>query len=155
MTVQRKAGSMLDFGFWLRFGANIIDGIIIGIPTGILSVFMIIFLSGATMELEERAMDPNNEASMNDLFVFMSGTIIILFLSMLISFLYYSLLHSPKWQGSVGKILLNRKVTDLYGERIGFGRAAGRYFATNLSGMIFYIGYIMAGLRRRNRHFTI
>ncbi|AMM92281.1 hypothetical protein UP17_06825 [Peribacillus simplex] len=36
LTVQMKAG-------WLRFGANIIDGIIIGNPTGILSVFMSIF----------------------------------------------------------------------------------------------------------------
>ncbi|MDM5454653.1 hypothetical protein QUF89_21240 [Peribacillus simplex] len=56
---------------WLRFGANIIDGIIIGNPTGILSVFMSIFLSGA-MELEEKTMDP-------------------LFLPML-SFLYYSVI---------------------------------------------------------------
>ncbi|MFE3973796.1 MULTISPECIES: RDD family protein [unclassified Peribacillus] len=73
-----------------------------------------------------------------------------LFLSML-SFLYYSLLHSSKWKGSVGKILQNIKVTDLYGERIGFGRAAGRYFATILSGMIFYIGYIMAAFTSKKQ----
>nr|WP_081108743.1 RDD family protein [Peribacillus simplex] len=48
-------------------------------------------------------------------------------------------------------MLLNIKVTDLYGERIGFGRAAGRYFATILSGMIIYIGYIMAAFTSKKQ----
>lgn len=138
-------------GFWLRFGANIIDGIIIGIPTGIISAFVSIFWSGAMMELQESTIDPNYEASLSDIFVFLAGAIIILFLSLLISFLYYTLLHSSKWQGSVGKILLNIKVTDLNGGRIGFGRATGRYFATIISGMIFYIGYIMAGFTSKKQ----
>ncbi|SNS94358.1 hypothetical protein SAMN05444672_10434 [Bacillus sp. OK838] len=41
--VDSPEESGLYAGFWLRFGANIIDGIIIGNPTGILSVFMSIF----------------------------------------------------------------------------------------------------------------
>ncbi|MFF2286910.1 RDD family protein [Peribacillus butanolivorans] len=135
----------------MRFGANIIDGNIIGIPTGIISVFVSIFWSGAMMELQESTIDPNYEASLSDIFFFMAGAIIILFLSLLISFLYYTLLHSSKWQGSVGKILLNIKVTDLNGGRIGFGRATGRYFATIISGMIFYIGYIMAGFTSKKQ----
>uniref|UniRef100_UPI00314502C5 RDD family protein n=1 Tax=Peribacillus sp. TH14 TaxID=2798481 RepID=UPI00314502C5 len=54
-------------------------------------------------------------------------------------------------KATVGKILLNIKVTDLNGGRIGFGRATGRYFATIISGMIFYIGYIMAGFTSKKQ----
>ncbi|WP_446728107.1 RDD family protein [Peribacillus sp. TH14] len=42
-------------------------------------------------------------------------------------------------------------MTDLNGGRIGFGRATGRYFATIISGMIFYIGYIMAGFTSKKQ----
>ncbi|MFP3508080.1 RDD family protein [Peribacillus sp. SIMBA_075] len=34
---------------------------------------------------------------------------------------------------------------------MGFGRAAGRYFATILSGMIIYIGYIMAAVTSKKQ----
>ncbi|WP_242489018.1 RDD family protein [Peribacillus sp. TH14] len=102
--VERPAVERGEYaGFWSRFGANIIDGIIIGIPTGIISVIVSIFWSGAMMELQESTIDPNYEASLSDIFVFMAGAIIILFLSLLISFLYYTLLHSSKWQGDCRK----------------------------------------------------
>jgi uncharacterized RDD family membrane protein YckC len=42
-------------------------------------------------------------------------------------------------------------VTDLAGNRIGFGRATGRFFAKILSGMIMYIGFIMIGFTDRKQ----
>lgn len=138
-------------GFWIRFGANIIDGIIIGIPSGILMTIVNLFWISSMSSVQEDMLDPTYEASSGDIFAFMGGTFITMFLTVLISFFYYTLLHSSKWQGTVGKKLLNIKVVDLNGDRIGFGKASGRYFATILSGIIFYIGYIMAGFTEKKQ----
>lgn len=136
-------------GFWIRFGANIIDGIIIGIPTGILtSIVSFIWFNSS---VQETMLEPDYEPTGGEVLAFMGGTFIMLFLAILISFLYYTLLHSSKWQGTVGKKLLNIKVINLHGERISFGKASGRYFATILSGIIFYIGYIMAGFTEKKQ----
>ena len=138
-------------GFWIRFGANIIDGIIIGIPSGILMTIVNLIWYGSMSSVQEDMLDPNYEPGGGEILAFMGGTFITLFLAILISFLYYTLLHSSKWQGTVGKKLLNIKVVDLNGNRIGFGKAAGRYFATILSGVILYIGYIMAGFTEKKQ----
>lgn len=47
------------------------------------------------------------------------------------------------------------KVVDLNGNRLTFGRATGRYFATILSGMIFNIGYLMAAFTEKNKRCMI
>ena len=65
--------------------------------------------------------------------------------------LYEALLTSSSWQGTVGKRVLQLKVTDESGNRIGFGRATGRFFAKILSSMFFCIGFIMVGLTDRKR----
>ncbi len=46
---------------------------------------------------------------------------------------------------------LGIKVTDLDGNRISFGRATGRYFGKIISGMIFYIGFMMAGWTQKKQ----
>jgi uncharacterized RDD family membrane protein YckC len=42
-------------------------------------------------------------------------------------------------------------VTDAQGNRIRFGRATGRYFGKILSGLILYIGFMMAGCTPRKQ----
>ena len=54
-------------------------------------------------------------------------------------------------RGIVGKQALKLVVTDEHGERIGFGRATGRYFAKFLSAMFFLIGFCMVGWTARKR----
>lgn len=66
-------------------------------------------------------------------------------LNTLVSWLYFSLMECSKKQGTLGKMALAIKVTDLSGERISFGRATGRFFAKIISGFILLIGYFMAG----------
>ena len=46
---------------------------------------------------------------------------------------------------------LGLKVTDMEGNRISFGRATGRYFGKIISGMILYIGYIIAGFTEKKQ----
>lgn len=67
------------------------------------------------------------------------------------SWLYYAVLESGSYQGTLGKMLLNLKVTDLEGEQISFSRATGRFFGKFLSSFIIYIGYIMIGLTEKKQ----
>lgn len=58
--------------------------------------------------------------------------------------LYFALMESSAYQGTLGKMALGIRVTDLDGGQIDFGRATGRYFAKILSFITLMIGYIMA-----------
>lgn len=62
---------------------------------------------------------------------------------LVISVLYYGLLTASKMQGTLGKKILGLKVVNEQGGRVSAGQGLGRYFAYILSGIIFYIGFIM------------
>jgi len=68
-----------------------------------------------------------------------------------LGWLYYALMESSKNQGTLGKMALGLKVTDMEGNRVSFGRATGRYFGKIISGMIMMIGYILAGLTEKKQ----
>jgi uncharacterized RDD family membrane protein YckC len=68
-----------------------------------------------------------------------------------ISWLYFALMESSGSQGTLGKRLLGIRVTDLQGGRIGFGKATGRYFGKILSGMVFMVGFLMAGFTEKKQ----
>jgi uncharacterized RDD family membrane protein YckC len=65
--------------------------------------------------------------------------------------LYFAGLESSTMQATVGKMALGVRVTGLDGGRIGFGRATCRLLAKIVSGLILYIGFIMAGFTARKQ----
>ncbi len=65
--------------------------------------------------------------------------------------LYYPLMESSKKQGTLGKIAMGIKVTDMQGRRIFFGRATDRYFAKCISVLTLMIGYFMAGFTKKKQ----
>ena len=108
-------------GFWIRFLAFIIDGIILGAIGGLVN-------SGST------SFNPITGGA-----------------SLGVAWLYFALLQSSAWQGSVGKKVLNLKVVDRKGNRITFLRATGRFFAKILSTIILLIGFIMVAFTKRKQ----
>ncbi|MFZ3150489.1 MAG: RDD family protein [Anaerolineaceae bacterium] len=106
-------------GFWKRFLAVILDGIIVGAIGWLLSRVTGNFFG--------------NEFLNNTFFPFV------------IAWLYYTLMESSEKQATLGKQAMQIKVTDMQGRRISFGRANGRYFSKWLSAAILMIGYMMAG----------
>ena len=72
-------------------------------------------------------------------------------ISLVVGWLYYALMESSSWQGTVGKRVLGIKVTDLNGGRISFGRATGRYFAKIISSLICLVGFIMVAFTERKQ----
>jgi uncharacterized RDD family membrane protein YckC len=110
-------------GFWRRFAAYLLDAIILS------AVFVPLFLV-LPREQQQTTLSPLTTA---------------------ISWLYFALMESSARQATVGKMALGIVVTDLGGNRIGFGRATGRYFAKILSALILLIGFIMAAFTERKQ----
>ena len=65
--------------------------------------------------------------------------------------LYEAFMLSSDWQATVGKRAMSIVVTDTNGGRISFARATGRHFAKWISGLILFIGYIMAAFTERKQ----
>ncbi|WBY33607.1 RDD family protein [Bacillus amyloliquefaciens] len=126
-------------GFWIRFLAYVIDQIIIGIQIFIIQ-FIVTFLFAAGAAAADPLMTENQFTILFLIF----GVIPILLISIVISILYFSLLTASKMQGTLGKALLGLKVVNEGGGRISIGQAFGRAFASIISKLILYIGFIMA-----------
>ncbi len=68
-----------------------------------------------------------------------------------IQWMYYSLFETSTLQATPGKLAVGIQVSDLYGEKIDFGKASGRFFGKLLSGLILGIGYFMAGFTKEKQ----
>ena len=66
-----------------------------------------------------------------------------LFISILISWLYFALFESGSYQATPGKMALNLKVANYNYGQISFLQATGRHFGKIISGLILFIGYLM------------
>lgn len=129
------AGTMAYAGFWIRFGAKFIDGIVIS-----LVYFGLVFLLGLLLSSTLRANA--------------SHAILILALNQLIGLAIgasYSSWFLGRFAATPGKMACGLKVVSSEGRAIGYGRGFGRYFAELLSSIIMCIGYIMAGFDSQKR----
>ena len=119
-------------GFWQRFLAAFIDGLITTILSAVAG-FVIGFVGAIPGGGEDGATG-------------LAGLI-----GFVLSWLYYALMESSERQATFGKLALGLRVTDLEGNRISFGRATVRYFAKILSAIILLIGYIMAAFTEKKQ----
>ena len=145
------ASNVAYAGFWLRFVAHLIDGVIISFGLLVLLV-PIFFLMGGMAMIE--SLPRHGDGQPNP--ALMGGLLFLIFslggVALIGQWLYYAYLESGEKQATWGKQALNIYVTDLAGNRITFGRASGRFFAKIVSGLIpLGIGYIMAGFTERKQ----
>ncbi len=133
----------LHAGFWRRFAALIIDSFILGAAAFLLYMLL------AVVVIIPAAASGGRNASEDAA----AGLLVLLFCVALIviRWLYFALCESSRWQATPGKLALSLCVTDMHGRRIGFGQATGRYFGKILSGLIFDIGFMMAGWTARKQ----
>jgi uncharacterized RDD family membrane protein YckC len=134
-------------GFWKRFVAYIIDDIVLSVAG-----FLIVLLIGVVFGLSFLSMLSGDAESTVALLVAAASAIIMAILAlMIVGWLYYALMEASASQGTLGKMAIGIKVTDLDGNRISFGRATGRYFGKIVSAMILDIGFIMAGFTEKKQ----
>ena len=137
-------------GFWVRFVASFIDGLILGIPFWIVVVLLMFMFGGFGMMMRRNAGDPRAAAA------FLAPMFGLFFLGMLafvvVEWLYFAGMESSARQATFGKSVMSLRVTNYEGQRISFGHATGRFFAKIISGLIpFAIGYIMAGFTAKKQ----
>jgi uncharacterized RDD family membrane protein YckC/Tfp pilus assembly protein PilE len=126
-TVPRpQAGDEVYGHFGRRFIAWIIDRVVVMLP-----LMLIIFLPGES-----------SGGKAADYVIFGWYAFLVL---------YYPLMESSPWQGTVGKVAMDLKVVSLEGERIGFFRALWRLFGSLISGIILNIGFLMAAFTEKRQ----
>ncbi len=126
-------------GFWRRFVAFIIDFIVLKATASILTLvtkgtffYTPSFMPGVP-DFGAIMLDPTN------------------ILSIIIVWLYYTLLESSNKQATLGKMALGLVVTDMEGKRISLLRATGRHFGKIVSFMTMMVGFILAGITPRKQ----
>jgi len=131
-------------GFWIRVGAWLIDGIILGIPFMVI-MFVMIGVTGGFAE-RNRGEPPNAIAPFLMLF---------LQLGILAAQIGYWTFFVGKYGATPGKMACRLQVVMSDGSPVSYGRAAGRAFAQILSAWICYIGYLMVpfdSIQKRGLH---
>lgn len=68
-----------------------------------------------------------------------------------VGWLYFATMESSSKQGTLGKMVLGIKVTDLYGNAISFGKATLRHFSKIISTIILLFGYLMVGFTSKKQ----
>lgn len=113
-------------GFWIRFGAKFLDGIILQVAGTIVGFFI-----GLAFH--------NNV-----------GTIFAMFVGMVIN-ASYMIYFVGKRGATPGKMACNLQIVCADGSPMTYGRATGRYFAEIVSSLTLGIGFIMAGFDEEKR----
>ena len=60
-----------------------------------------------------------------------------------LAWLYFAVMESSKYQGTLGKLALGLRVTDLDGKKITFWRASLRFFFKFFSRLLLGVGFLM------------
>lgn len=137
-------------GFWLRFVAYLIDGIVVGvIQSFIITPFLALF--GLSLTAMESMDYMSEEESIAAIIGMASGFGGIILVSAIVGIAYYTIMEASKYQATLGKMALGLKVTDESGQPLDFGKSLIRNLGKIVSQIIFMIGYIMAGLTAKKQ----
>jgi uncharacterized RDD family membrane protein YckC len=128
-----NTGELKYAGFWVRFGAKFVDGVILGLP--FMAVFILVLIP------QTRSGTPHQFPILPLMIQF--GFIIIK--------MAYEIFFLGKYGATPGKMLCQLKVVTAEGGRISYGRATGRCFSEMLSALACYIGYIMVAFDSQKR----
>lgn len=132
--IHREPTDRLVYGgFWARFGAVFLDGIILKVVAAAIG-------GGIDGALKDAG---QNEK--------IAGAIVEIIILLVIQWLYYTLQESSDVGGTFGKRAAGLRVVNLSGEKISFGQANGRYFAKLLSILSIGIGYLIQPFTERRQ----
>lgn len=126
-------------GFWRRFAAVFLDGIIMAIVT--FPVNLAVGFMSSSGANNRSPTDPSAALGM-------VGVAYAVSLTLNLAYYVYFL---TKKGATPGKMVMGLRVVTASGGPISAGRAVGRFFAQLLSGLILGIGYIMAAFDQEKR----
>jgi uncharacterized RDD family membrane protein YckC len=146
----RAAAPLPYAGFWIRFAIYLIDGLILGIPFGLVAIVMLSLFGGFGLMMRRSTVDPQAAAALLAPMIVWVMFVGLFFIA--VQWLYCAGMESSERQATFGKAAMSLQVADLEGRRLTFGHATGRFFSKIISGLIpLGIGYIMAGFTEKKQ----
>ncbi len=140
------AGGRRYAGFWIRFVARVIDGLLVGIVSSII-LLPLTFLGIGGFSL----INPRDPGAAVAALPALMGVIGITTILRIAFFAAYEVYFVSTRGATPGKMALGLKIIRADGGPLPVGLATGRFFAQFLSAFILYIGYIMAGFDPEKR----
>lgn len=130
-----NTGEFVYAGFWTRFAAVFIDGLILGVVN-----MGIGFIGGLAFASTVRTPSAG----------FIVFQAVLTLINLCIGVTYETVLIG-KYGATLGKMACKIKVVTAEGEQVSYLLALGRYFAKMLSALILMIGYLMAAFDDERR----
>jgi uncharacterized RDD family membrane protein YckC len=130
-------------GFWIRFVAIIIDGVILGIINWIIRLPLVAIIGAGTLGAASSGSVAGVGAALA-----LTGLLALISIAVGIAYEVYFLTTRS---ATPGKMVLGLKVIRADGGPISAGLALGRYLARLLSGFTLLIGFIIAGFDSEKR----
>jgi uncharacterized RDD family membrane protein YckC len=134
----RLPATLVYAGFWIRFAAKFIDGMILGVVNLIIQFS----LNGVMMTTPTPDSPPS---------AFFYLGIFLTWMAQLSVAVAYTTFFVGKYAATPGKMACGLCIVTAEGAQISYMRAFGRYFAEMLSGLTLGIGYIMAAFDAEKR----
>jgi uncharacterized RDD family membrane protein YckC len=135
-----RPGTLRYAGFWIRFAAHIIDGLVIGAANFIVVAIIVAASLGAMSSGHGRHPD----AAM--LVIQLIGNLVSVVLAMT-----YETWMVGAYGATLGKMACGLRVIRPSGQKVTYGRACARYWAKWLNLLTLLVGYIMAGFTNQKR----
>ncbi len=132
-------------GFWRRFAAALVDGLVVGPLWFVLSG---LYDFAAAALLEGTAFAPDGAALERALWLSGAGRWLLL---ALVVFGYFVLMESTTRGASLGKMLLRIRVALPDGTRTGLVRSLARTALKPVSALPLMLGYLIAGWNRKKQ----
>lgn len=161
---SRRAAQILPAGFWLRWFAYLIDGVLLSsvywlfvkdllwkpmmnLVTG--PVFLQIMTSGA--KSDEKLPVELQAQLVNSLSQAFALLALMILLWVVVHSVYHAVFESSSARASLGKLAMGLYVVDDKAKQVLFLRALWRNLAKYISSLILDIGYLMAGFTSRKQ----
>lgn len=144
--------AVVDYAsFWQRFGAWVIDLVVLMIPCSIVSYAM-----GGLTAFEHLLpqLQGSPEVMTKAMIDYALATRSINIAITVIGFLYYTLFEASRWQATPGKLVLRLRVTDMNGKKLSIARASLRNvvrLANLITGLIPFVCYITVAWTQRKQ----
>jgi uncharacterized RDD family membrane protein YckC len=135
-------------GFWIRFLARVIDGILLGVINAIVRLPLMLMLGIGTMGMGRGFGRPGASLIFAPAMIGLLGISTLIGIALGVAYeVYFLTAHGA----TPGKMALGLRVIRADGGPITPILALGRYFAMWISAFILMIGYIMAGFDPEKR----
>jgi uncharacterized RDD family membrane protein YckC len=134
-------------GFWIRLVARLVDGLILGIPFGIL--FSVFAIAGGIFANNSSA---GSQDTQNATAAAFGGVFILLYLIALVVQVGYWIYFWGSSGATLGMRLLHLRVVDANtGATIGYARATVRFLMSIVNTWACYIGWIWVAFDQRKQ----